>query len=161
MKNQENKDDQGLFKGVTTAYVILILHVVLIAAVGMLVVFFSGIINYMLWIFIGFLVVIIASGYYFYRRLKRQGQQLNDTLNSPIFNGRSVEVNFLGGLASFRIGGSAQPPALDTNQIEPPRQLEGPETMRIRKLSELVKLYENEMISVEEFNALKSRIIIE
>ncbi len=161
MNNKEKKSDQGLFKGVATAYVILILHVVLIAAVGLLVVFFSGIINYMLFIFLGAVIVIIASGYYFYRRLKRQGQQLSDTLNSPTFSGRSVEVNLLGGLASFRLGESVQPSLLEHNQIDPPRQLEDPEAKRIRKLSELVKLYENEMISTEEFNTLKGRIIDE
>ena len=161
MNNKEKKDDQGLFKGVATAYVILILHVVLIAAVGLIVVFFSGIINYMLFIFLGAIIVIIASGYYFYRRLKRQGQQLSDTLSSPVFSGRSVEVNLLGGLASFRLGESVQPPLLEHNQIDLPKQLEDPEAIRIRKLSELVKLYESEMISMEEFNTLKGRIINE
>ena len=159
MNNKEKKGNQGLFKGVATAYIILILHVVLIAAVGLLVVFFSGIINYMLFIFLGATIVLIASGYYFYRRLKRQGQQLGDTLNSPVFSGRSVEVNLLGGLASFRLGESVQPKLTGTSQIDLPKKLEDPETMRIRKLSELVKLYENEMISSEEFNTLKSRII--
>jgi len=72
-----------------------------------------------------------------------------------------VEVNLLGGLASFRIGQSTQLPALSTNRAEAPLQLESPETTRIRKLSELAKLYENEMISMEEFDTLKSRIINE
>jgi ABC-type transport system involved in cytochrome bd biosynthesis fused ATPase/permease subunit len=161
MNNQNKKDDPGLIKGVTTAYVILILHVILIAVVGLLVVFFRGIINYMLWIFIGFAILMITSGYYLYRRSKRQAKELNETLKSPAFNGRSVEVNLLGGLASFRIGQSTQPQALDTNRAEAPLQLESPETTRIRKLSELAKLYENEMISVEEFDTLKSRIINE
>jgi len=164
MKNPKTKDNQGLFKGVATAYVILILHVVLIAAVGLLVVFFNGIVNHMLFVFIGAIIIITASGYIFYRRLKRQGQQLGDTLNSPIFNGRSVEVSLLGGLASFRLGESASPPLIENNrvdvhQIEPPRQLEDPETIQIRKLSELAKLYESEMISTEEFNTIKSRIM--
>jgi hypothetical protein len=159
MKKHEARETQGLYKGVATAYLILILHVLLIAAMGLLVVFFGGIINYMLWIFLGFAVVIVASGYYFYRRMKRQGKQLKDILNSPAFNGRSVEISFLGGLASFRIGGNPQQPALNTDHIESARQLEDPESIRIRKLSELVKLYENELISAEEFNTLKSRII--
>jgi len=71
MNNQNKKDDPGLIKGVATAYVILILHVILVAAVGLLVVFFRGVINYMLWIFIGFVIIMIASGYYLYRRSKR------------------------------------------------------------------------------------------
>ena len=161
MKKNEDRETKVLYKGVAAAYLILILHVLLIAAMGLLVVFFGGIINYMLWIFLGFSVVIVASGYYIYRRMKRQGKQLKDTLNSPAFNGRSVEISFLGGLASFRIGGNAQQPALNTDHIESARQLEDPENMRIRQLSELVKLYENELISVEEFNTLKSRIIDE
>ena len=159
MKKRENRETDGLYKGVATAYLILILHVLLIAFMGLLVVFFGGIVSYMLWIFLGFAVVIVASGYYFYRRMKRQGKELKDIVNSPAFNGRSVEISFLGGLASFRIGGNDQRPALNTDHIESARQLEDPESMRIRKLSELVKLYENELISTEEFNTLKSRII--
>jgi len=159
MKKRENRETDGLYKGVATAYLILILHVLLIAVMGLLVVFFGGIVSYMLWIFLGFAVVIVTSGYYFYRRMKRQGKELKDIVNSPAFNGRAVEISFLGGLASFRLGGDDQQPLLNTDHIESARQLEDPESMRIRKLSELVKLYEHELISVEEFNTLKSRII--
>lgn len=161
MKKRENRKTNGLYKGVATAYLILILHIFLIAAMGLLVIFFGSIIKYMFWIFLGAAAVIVVSGFYFYRRMKRQGRQLKDTLNSPAFKGRSVEISFLGGLASLRVGGNDQRPMLDTDHIESTRQLEDPESMRIRKLSELVKLYENELISAEEFSTLKSRIINE
>ncbi len=159
MKTRKDRSDQGLFKGVATAYVILILHVILIAAVGLLVVFFSGILNYMLFILIGFAVLIIASGYYFFRRLKRRGREINEALHSPMFNGRSVEVSFLGGMASLRLGDNTQPPVLDSHRPAAPPLLEDPAAMHIRKISELAELYENNLISTEEFETLKRRII--
>lgn len=157
----ETERSQGLYKGVTTAYLILILHVLLIAITGLLVIFFSGLVQYAGWIFIGFSVVLTISGFIFYRRLKRQGRQLKDTLNTSAFKGRNVEVSFLGGLASFRVGDSRRPPALETDHIDPVRQLEDPETMRMRQLSELVRLYEDNLITTEEYNTLKGRIINE
>lgn len=159
MKNQPNKETQGIYKGVITAYLILLLHVLLIVALGLMVIFFGGIVSYMSWIFLGFSAAVVVSGYYFYRRMKRRGKQFRDIVNSPAFNGRSVEISLLGGLASFRVGGNDQRPMLNTDHVDSARQLEDPESMRIRKLSELVKLYEHELISTEEFNTLKSRII--
>ncbi len=154
-KNQS----QGLYKGVTTAYLILILHILLIAAMGLLVIFFGGLVRYALWVFLGFSGVLIVTGYFFYRRMKQQGRQLKDILNTSAFKGQTVEVSFLGGLASFRMGGNNRHEALDTHHIESARQLEDPETMRIRKLSELARLYEDDLISMEEFKTLKDRII--
>lgn len=151
--------NHGLFKGVSLAYLILILHVLLIAAVGLLVIFFRGVVNYMLWIFLGFILMILVSGYLFYRRMKHRGRQLQDTLKTPAFDGRAVEISLLGGLASFRIGESKSPPALTLEGTESIPQLEDAESMRLRKLSELAKLYENGLISDEEFNTIKNRIM--
>ncbi len=157
----EKQRSQGLYKGVTIAYLILILHVLLIAITGLLVIFFGGLVQYAGWIFIGFSAVLTLSAFIFYRRMKRQGRQLKDILNTSAFRGRNVEISFLGGLASFRVGDSGRPPALDTDHVDPPRQLEDAETMQMRQLSELVKLYEDNLITTEEFNMLKGRIINE
>ena len=157
----QTQPSQGLYKGVTTAYLILILHVLLIAVTGLLVIFFGSLVRYAIWIFLGFSAVLALSAFIFYRRLKRQGKQLKDTLNTSAFKGKNVEVSFLGGLASFRVGDNGRPPAIETDRIDPVRQLEDPETMRIRQLSELARLYEDNLITTEEFNTLKGRIVNE
>ena len=153
--SEENKH----FKSVLMAYFILVLHVLLIAGLVVLVIFFRGIINYMLWIFIGGAVVILASGYHFYKRMQRDGKTLGEILSSPRLSGRTVEVSVLGGLASFKIGKSDNIPALtseSTGQHQP--QLEDPETIRLRELTELVRLLENNMITLDEYNKAKKQI---
>ena len=47
----KKKESPSIVKGVMTAYLILLLHLSLIAGVGLLVIFFSGVVNYMAWIF--------------------------------------------------------------------------------------------------------------
>ncbi len=137
---------------------ILLLHVILIAAIGVLILFFRGIVSYMLWIFLGVTLTVICSAYYFYRRIKAQGKTLKETLKSPLFNGRPVEISLMGGLASFRIGQNAKTPALDTDLSQGPKQLEDPDTVIIRELNELGRLLKNDLITIDEFNILKQQI---
>ena len=99
-----NENNESLFHSVFTAYVILILHVVLIAAIGFLILMFGGIISHMVWILLGMFVVVGASGYFFFKRLKAGGKSLGATLRQSPFHDRPVEVSLLGGLASLRIG---------------------------------------------------------
>jgi hypothetical protein len=139
-KRKEKKSGNGLFKGVMLSYFILVLHVLLLAGIGLMVIFFRGIINYMLWILIGGCVIIIAAAYYIYRRMKEEGKTLKETLSSPIFSGRPVEVSVLGGLASFKMGRPSNMPALSNNQPKQFLQLEDSSSMRIRELTELANL---------------------
>ena len=67
-KPASNQGD-GLFKSVMLAYMVLVLHVVLMLGLGLLVIFFRGVIQYMLWIFLFGTVAVVASGLYFYRRM--------------------------------------------------------------------------------------------
>lgn len=159
-KRQENKKEQektGLFKGVLMAYTILILHVLLIALVGCLVLFFRGITQYMVWILIGCSALIIFSGYYFYRRIRQEGRSLRQTLHSPMFSGRPVEITLLGGLASVKVGSTDMNPPLLGNSIEP-QQLEAPGVARLRELKELARLLENDLITLDEYNQTKEQL---
>jgi hypothetical protein len=152
-------DDDKHFKSVLMAYFILLLHVLLVAGLVLLVIFFRGFINYMIWIFIGGLAIILASGYHFYKRMKKEGKTLRDMLNSPRLSGRTVEVSILGGLASFKIGHSNNIPLLSNNAHKHhPQQLEDPNTVRIRELTELVRLLQNDMITLEEYNKVKQQL---
>jgi len=153
------KGGEGLFKSVMMAYLVLVLHLLLVFGLGLVVVFFSGIVQYMLWIFLLGAITILASFYYFYRRMKAQGRTLREMMQSPMFNGRPVEVSLLGGLASFRMGGAAGGPhELGSDTRHPSHQLEDPETVRLREIKELASLLKDDLITREEYERAKQHI---
>jgi len=156
--NKKEKEESHL-KSVLMAYLILVLHVVLITGLVLLVIFFRGIINYMIWIFIAGTAAIVASAYHFYKRIKMEGKTLREIFNSRRFGGRTVEVNLLGGLASLKISGSNDPAALDTASSEQFKQLEDPNVIHNREFSELVRLLENDLITLDEYNKFKEQIL--
>jgi hypothetical protein len=149
--------DSGLLKSIFVGHFIIILHILLIAAIGLLVLFFSGIVAYMGWIFLGATAAIAAGGYCLYRRMKAEGRTLREMLGSPMFRGRSVEISVLGGLASLKIGNpETSGRVID---LEPPRmQLEDPADIKVRELSELANLLEKNLVTLEEYNTLKDRL---
>lgn len=154
--SEENKH----FKSVLMAYFILVLHVLLIAGLVMLVIFFRGIINYMLWIFIGGAAIILASGYHFYKRLQKDGKTLGEMMSSSRLGSSPIEISFLGGIASFKIGRPGSTPALSSEAARQPlQQLEDPATVRVRELTELVRLLEDNLITLDEYNKVKQQIL--
>ena len=159
MALMKKEKDEGHLKSVLMAYFILVLHVILIAGLVLLVIFFRGIINYMIWIFIGGTAAILASAYHFYKRMKMEGKTLREMLNSQRFAGRTVEVNLLGGLASLKISGSKDPAALDTTTSGQFKQLEDPDVIHNRDFFELVRLLENNLITLDEYNKIKEQIL--
>ena len=160
MAENEKREKSGLFKGIMMAYAILVMHVLLVALVGCVVLFFRGITEYTAWVLIGCAGLIVFSGYYFYRRIRQEGKSLKETLRSPMFDGRPVEISLLGGIASVRIGSSPNHgPMLAAGAThESARQLEDPATVRIRELKELARLLENNLITLEEFNQTKQEL---
>ena len=152
------KDREGLFKRVLLAYFILLLHVALVAGIVLLVIFFRGVTHYMLWIFLFGAAVIALSGYLFYRRMKAEGRTLREMLRSPLFGGRAVEVSLLGGLASFKMGRPDNPPAIAYDAPPAIPRLEDPNSIRIREISELARLYEKNLITLEEYTKAKQGI---
>ena len=155
---KKKKEEDGHLKSIFIAYFVLILHVVLIMGLVLLVIFFRGIINYMIWIFIGGTAAIIASGYHFYKRMKMEGKTIREMLSSPQMGGRTIEVSLLGGLASLKINASNDPAALDSNSSGQFRQLEDPDAIQIREFSELVQLLEDNLITLDEYNKFKEQI---
>ena len=151
-------DNEGLFKSVMMAYAVLVLHVLLIAGLGLLVLFFRGVTQYMVWIFLVGAGGVALSGYLFYRRMRTEGRTLREMLRSPTFGGRAVEVSFLGGLASVRLGQRTAPRELTGGAEELP-QLEEPETFRQRELDALLHLLERNLISPEEYQKAKKDIL--
>lgn len=158
----KKKEDDGLFKSVLLAYFILALHVLLIAGMAMLVLFFRGVVNYMLWIFLAGIALIGLSAFYFIRRMRTEGKSIGEMLRNPMFNGRSVEVSLLGGMATVKLGQPTRPPVIGHDEtIDIPR-LEDPEVSRRREVSELAelaRLLEKDLITVDEFNRAKRQLL--
>ena len=121
--------------------------------------FFSGIITYMLSIFLGGSAIILGTGYMLYRRMRKEGKSLQEVLSLPEFTGRSVEVSLLGGLASIKVGKSDDNTAIEYDLEHSPKQLSAPTSIYINDLSELAKLFEKELISQEEFQNAKERLL--
>lgn len=159
MKNSfKTKEESGLFQGVFMAYSILLLHVILLAGLGCLVLFFRGLIQYMLWIFLGGSALVTYSGYRVYKRMHDERKNLGEMLRLPMFSGRSVEVNLLGGFASLKVGDRNDANA--RNSIDETfRQLEDPTTLRIRELGELARLFEHKLITLDEYNRTKNELL--
>ena len=159
MPDKTSKADDGALRGVMLGYLVVVLHVALIALIGILVLFFRGVVNYMLWILIGGAAIIGTSGWLFYRRMKREGKSLRDILRSSDFRGRSVEISLLGGFASMKIGDAGEAPLLDSRLPNPTHQLEDGATQRVRELSELARLFESDLITPEEYESAKQHLL--
>jgi len=161
MKTEPQKPTMELFKGVMLAHMILGLHVVLICLIGLVVIFFGGIAYYWAWIFLGGLVLTAAGAYFVYRRLKAQGRSvMRDLQGVAVPSGSTLEVRFLGGLASVTF---ARPAASAFPEIAassaPPPLLEDPETQRLRELASLAQLYEKNLLTREEFERAKGTLL--
>jgi hypothetical protein len=156
-----NTDKTGaeVFKGVMLAHLILGLHVVVIVVIGLVVIFFGGIARYWVWILLGGLCLAALGGYGLYRRMKTRGRDLfRDVRGASVPPGATLEVSFLGGLASVKFGRPGQPPS----ELETPRGpalLEDPASMRVRELAYLAQMFEKDLITRQEFERAKAAIL--
>ena len=73
----------GVFKSVLLAYFILTFHVLLIAGMAVLVLFFRGVVNYMVWILLGGIALVGFSAFYMIRRMRAEGKSLREILRNP------------------------------------------------------------------------------
>ena len=158
-----NKESGEIFRGILLAHLILFLHLVLIACLGLLVIFFYGISQYMLWIFLAASILLAGLGYLLYRRIQTSGtRSFKDIQNSAILEGRSFEVSILGGLATLKFGRPANSLPIENAAAglhDPAHQLEDPETIRIRELNGLANMLENNLITFEEFSRVKQQVL--
>lgn len=148
-----------LFKGVLLAHLIIGLHVVVIGLIGLLVIFFGGVARYWVLVLAGGAAAGGLFAYWVYRRMKAASRQMaRDIRGVPIMAGQSMEISFLGGLASVTFSrpttGPALPPAAG-----PPPLLEDTETQRIRELAQLAQMVEKNLITADEFKRAKATIL--
>ena len=138
---------------------ILVLHVLLIAGLGLVVIFLTGVAQYLFWIVLAGMVLVTLSGYLFYRRLRKEGRTLGETLRGPAFGGRAVEVSLLGGLATMRLGKPVQRDALEGGSHCQVPRLEDAESLRIKEIQSLAQLLEKNLITLEEYTKAKNRLL--
>ncbi|MFZ2633988.1 MAG: hypothetical protein WA081_04585 [Desulfosalsimonadaceae bacterium] len=158
---KKKNETTALVSSLFLASSVLIFHVVLLAAMGILVIFFSGIVNYIFWIFLGSCALIGGGVYLFFRYMKKDGGQMVYQLMSlPELKGKNFEVKLLGGLASLKIAGDDdQTGAIDVNSLPASRQLEDPQSIRLRELTELARLMEKNLITAEEYDQAKKSLL--
>ncbi|MFZ7125097.1 MAG: SHOCT domain-containing protein [Desulfobacterales bacterium] len=154
----KRKEGDGVIKSVMTAYLVLVLHVLLIAGVGILVLFLRGFVHYLIWIVLAGFGLAGLAAWWFFRRMKAEGKNLKETLKSPAFRDQTVEISLLGGLASFRVGSASEKQRLEAGDAASFPQLEDPNTARVRELTELAKLLRNGLISREEYEQAKRHL---
>ena len=161
MKLKSEKPAMELFKGVMLAHMILGLHVVLICLIGLVVIFFGGIARYWVWIFLGGLALTGGGAFFIYRRMKAQGRNIVRDLQgvSIACRGSTLEVSFLGGLASVKF---ARPGSSGAYEL-PPAPV--PPCSKTRRPSAcvsspaLAQLYEKNLITREEFERAKGTLL--
>ena len=160
MKTEPKKPALDVFKGIMLAHLILGLHVVLICLIGLVVIFFGGIARYWAWIFLGGLGLVAAGAYVAYRRLKTQGRNvIRDLQGVRVPSGSTLEVRFLGGLASVKFEKPPAPAFPEIAAAAAPPLLEDPETQRLRELTSLAQLLEKNLITREEFERAKGTLL--
>ncbi|MGD1973771.1 MAG: SHOCT domain-containing protein [Desulfobacterales bacterium] len=158
--NGSKNQGQSLFKAVILTHFILFLHLLIIGGLVLLVIFFRGVTEYMLWVLLGTAALFILSGFLIYWRIKSKGKKMfHDIENSSLFRGRSFEVSFLSGLASLKFGQSDDLKRIEDHSSEAKLQLEAPETVRMRELTELARMYEKDLITSEEYKRAKNQIL--
>ncbi|MFO7751836.1 MAG: SHOCT domain-containing protein [Desulfobacteraceae bacterium] len=158
------KDKEGLFKGIFAGYLILILHVFLLAGIGLTVVLLKGMYDYLPWILGTAAVLVVIFAFVLYRRIRAGARDMKSVLASEEFADRDIEVNLLGGLARFNISGGRDDPSrlLDSGSDRVSRagnSLESSETRAERKIIELATLYEKNLITREEFDEARLKVL--
>jgi len=156
------KDKDGVFKNIFVAYFILLLHVFLLAGIGLSVVLFKGVYHYLPWIMAGIAVLVLAIAWIIYARMRATSSSLSQVLGTPEFQDRAVEIRLLGGLATFEIKAKEQPLLPNhtgLSSYSDAQLIESADDMAERKLLELNALYEKDLITEKEFEKARRSII--
>jgi hypothetical protein len=154
-----NQKDSSVTGGVFLAYSIIILHALIIALLFMLIIFFRGIVHYILWITLAAIGLTFFSGLYFLRKLRNNSQKIKDILNDPAFAGRNLEIGFFGGAAVLKLNPQTEQPI--SLGYEPQKALPDLNNNEntVNDLKKLGSLLEQNLITRDEFDRLKNEIL--
>ena len=156
----DSKQNKSVFSGVMLAYLVLLLHILLMVGLAVTVVLIKGIYDFRWLIFILGIALVGGSGYYFYHYFKEHRQKINDIMSDPAFNDRTLEISLMGGMATLKLGHKDDSIKLIEAEGDTPiRQLESPGSSQIKELSELNRMLDDELITREEFLRLKKEIL--
>ena len=156
LNDEQNKN---FFSGVVLAYLVLLLHILLMVGLGITVVVIKGIYDFRWLILLAGIAIIGGSGYYFYRYFKEHKQKFHDLMSDPAFNDRTLEISLMGGMATVRLGHKDDNIKLIQADETEVKQLEQPKSVQIKELTELTRMLDDELITREEFLQLKKEII--
>ena len=160
MTKKNSHQGENLFKAVMMTHVILFLHLLIIVGIVLMVIFFRGIAQHFWWVLLGAALLFLLSAFIIIRHIKSNGKRiLNDLENSSLYQDRGFEVSFLRGLVSLKMGRSDGLKSIDNGSTTTKLQLEDPETVRIRDLTELARMYEKDLITAEEYDRAKNQIM--
>ncbi|GBD97990.1 MAG TPA: SHOCT domain-containing protein [Nitrospirae bacterium] len=153
------KAEHPLYKNISIAFLILIMHILLLGGIGVLILFFYGIINYTIWIILAGLCLAAGTAYWFYRRMKSDGRALRNMAGGSLLKGKTVEVSFLGGVATFKISDSKAGRTINRDTSSRIKQLAASDYENIKTLTELSRMYEKKLITSDEYNKAKQEIL--
>jgi len=157
--DREEKNKDGMMKGLLVAQVILLGHVVLVCAIFFVMVFFQGVVRYMPWIFLAGGAIIAFIIWRIYAKMKREHKNLGDILRDPMFEGRSIEISFMGGAMQLKLGMPAAPLLIEDANPGAARQNETRPALQVRELTALAVLFERKLITEDEYNKAKSDLL--
>ena len=160
-KSNQASHSGEVLRGILFFQLIVVSQVIIVAMIALVVLFINGFAQYFYWIVFGGGAVVLVTAAMIYRSIKKNGlKSVNEMIRSPDLRDRNVEVRVLGGLVSLKLGGDKpHPAALEDPSIHTPLQLEDPEIHRIRELTELSRLLEKDLITMDEFQRSKARIL--
>jgi hypothetical protein len=80
---------------------ILFSHVFLLAGIGILVVLFKGVYQYLPWILSEIAILVLCITWLFYKQMKNSESSIKKILSFPEYRDRTIEIKLLGGLVPF------------------------------------------------------------
>ncbi len=155
-------EKEGLFRSLFTAHVIVLLHILILAGIGLSVVLFRGVYLYLPWIMGGVGILVLLTAWFFYRQIRSGSSDISKVLARPEFQDRNVEVKLMGGLASFKMSGPNGNAVSIDHQLDQPQSqvlLEQKTKKTEDTLYTLKALYEKELITKEDFERAKQELI--
>lgn len=157
-------EKDNLFKGIFSAYFILFGHVLLLAGIGVTIILFKGMYQYLPWVLGAIAALIGLVIWVGYKKFKQQAPQIKDILQQPEFKDREIDIKLLGGIASFKIEPGSQQHSHQLEHFQShssgtPLMIEQDLHQTEQKLVKLNTLFEKDLITREEFEKAKQEII--
>lgn len=159
LKGQEQQET-GVSRQIWMAYAVLGLHAVLLVGIGFLVLLLKGVATYWPWLLGGAALLLLGSGWWLVRKIKQSRKDLQAILAKASEFDRPVEIQFLGGVASLRVGqpGNSGQQVLEGPQAQQPPLLEDQHSQQLQHLEELSRMLERGLIDEQEFAYWKKRL---